>query len=271
MSMNPRAEPCPSPAAALDAVVERVTYLRIATRQPDTAPADWIASAPLVHDPDALAALVRRTADGRGIERDDVAMSMFVQSYAFRVASVAIGTWLISGGCIDVSPRNISIQLGRDRPNAVLLDEAAWAVPPSAPSSSDALAALHAHLVDGHLAPLIQSGRNACRVGGRTLWSNVATACASAFGAFMGPAEPAASDRRLVVRAAAIAFFTAGSPELQAGGDVVSLGPTWAWERRACCLLYQHASSPLCDDCSLTTPADREARRRRILAEATVD
>jgi ferric iron reductase protein FhuF len=257
-----------SPTAALDAVVERVTYLRIATRQPDTKSADWIACAPLVDDPDALAALVRRTATGRGIERDDVAMSLFVQSYAFRIASVAIGTWLVSGGCVDVSPGNASIQLGRDRPNAVLLDEAKWAI---APSSSEVLARLHVLLVDGHLAPLIQSGRDACRVGGRTLWSNVATACASSFGAFMGPPGATANDRRREVRAAAIAFFAAARPELQAGGDLVPLGPTWAWERRACCLLYQHASSPLCDDCSLTTPADREARRRRILAEATPD
>ena len=51
-------------------------------------------------------------------------MSLFVQGYAFRIASLAIGRWLLGDAVLDVWPASTSIALGRDRPNAVHVDAA---------------------------------------------------------------------------------------------------------------------------------------------------
>ena len=59
----------------------------------------WLPCRPLVSDPAALAALVATTRAERGTDRDDVATSLFVQGYAFRIATVAIGAWVLSGPC----------------------------------------------------------------------------------------------------------------------------------------------------------------------------
>ncbi len=133
----------------------------------------------MTSDPEQLAAVVRSTAADRGTDRGDVAMSLFVQGYAFRVASIAIGAWLLDDIVVDVAPRRCAIALGRNRPNSVHFDEL------RAVSGGDPLAALHEVLVEGHLAPLLDNARAACPIGEPLLWSNVGAACVSSFGAFM--------------------------------------------------------------------------------------
>jgi ferric iron reductase protein FhuF len=258
-----------SPVAALAAVTEQVSYIRVSVRELTAASEEWMPGAGLVHDADVLYDTMRTTMDARGIDRDDIGMSLIVQGYAFRIASVAIGTWLVSGGCVDVSPDNVSIQFGRNRPNAVLLDEARWAVEPSLVGRPEAVSQLHEHLIDGHLAPMVDTARRRCRVGSRLLWSNIATSCASAFGAFMGVDLPEPRQRWIVIRDAANEFFAAARPELAVGGDVVPIGPIWAWQRNACCLYYQHTETSKCDDCSLFSDAERAARYSRILNDVT--
>jgi ferric iron reductase protein FhuF len=257
-----------SPVAALEAVTGEVNYIRVSVRESDGSYDDWVSGASLVRDPTFLYDTMRTTMDARGIERDDVGMSLIVQGYAFRIASVAIGTWLVADGCVDVSPENVSIQFGRNRPNAVLVNEAAWAVAPRG-DLDDRMAALHRHLVDDHMVPLVDTARTACRVGSRLLWSNIASSCASSFGAFMGLAAGPDHDRWLRIRGSASAFFAAARPELAVGGDVVPIGPIWAWQRNACCLYYQEASGSKCEDCSLHTIDERQARYGRILHEVT--
>lgn len=257
MTANPTSPT--SPADALREVTEQVGYIRVLIGDSDDpGDGDWARASELVHDPSGLYAAMRATADGRGIARDDIGMSLLVQSYAFRIASAVVGTWLVSGGVIDVSPGIVSIQFARNRPNAVRLDRVEWAVPPPERTTLD----VHRHLIDDHLAVLVDTAHRACRVGSRLLWSNVATSCASSFGAFMR------SDNRVRIRERAGEFFTAARPELVAGGDVVPVGPTWAWQRHACCLLYQHGDSAKCSDCSLLSDTERRDRYARILAES---
>lgn len=250
------------PAEALDAVTRAVDYIRVTVGPGGD---DWLPAGPLVHHPDALYDTMRTTMEGRGIDRDDIGMSLLVQGYAFRIASVAIGAWLVGGGAehggvVDVAPGNVSIQFGRNRPNAVLLGHAGWAAAPAADWPD-----LHRHLIDEHLAVLVDTARRACRVGARMLWSNVASSCASSFGAFM----PSMEDRLDWLRAEAQRFFATARPELAAGGEVVPIGPLWAWQRHACCLYYQHAAGSRCSDCSLFTEAERTDRYARILAEVS--
>jgi ferric iron reductase protein FhuF len=232
-------------------LIERITttvdYLRVAVGGDDES---WIRCEPLVSRPLALAELVAGTKAGRGTDRDDVAMSLFVQGYAFRIASLAIGGWVIGDRVLDVTPAHMSIALGRDRPNAVRLDEARIL------SGDGSLATLHDTLIEQHLAPLVRCAHEACRVGAPLLWGNVAASCASSFGAFWNELE----DRRLEIRDRADAFFAAARPEVAGGGRLVHLGRRWAWERKSCCLWYLTDSGFKCEDCSLWTEAERTER-----------
>jgi ferric iron reductase protein FhuF len=242
--------------AVVEQVTSTVSYLRVAVDTVADGPT-WLACGPLVREPSALLDLVRSTAAGRGTDRDDVAMSLFVQGYAFRIASVAIGSWLVADRVLDVDPATTSIALGRDRPNAVLLRDARCV------DTADAVRTLHEGVIDGHLSVLVATAHDACRVGAPLLWANVAASCAAAFGAFMNPL----SDRRLEIRDRLGAFMAAAQPELQSGGEVVSIGTGWAWQRRACCLWYQTESAFKCEDCSLWSDEERRARFERIRAE----
>jgi ferric iron reductase protein FhuF len=232
-------------------VTATVDYLRVTVG----APADdreWLPCLPLVDEPASLLSLVRSTAAGRGTDRDDVAMSLFVQGYAFRIASLAIGGWLLGDAVLDVGPASTSIALGRDRPNAVHVDEARFA-----PST------LHEHLIDGHLGLLVETAHRACRVGEALLWGNIGASCAASFAAFVDPLP----DRRGDLLDRVESFFATARPQLARSGRVVRIGSRWAWERNACCLWYQTESGFQCEDCSLWTPADRAPRYAAMATE----
>lgn len=241
----------------IEHILATVGYLRVTVGAGSADDASWLASSGLVGDPEHLLRVVRDTAKGRGTDRDDVAMSLFVQGYAFRIASTAIGAWLVDDVVLDVDPARTSVALGRHRPNAVHLDVARGVDAP------DPLAGLHAVLVDSHLARLVGAAHDACRIGEQLLWGNVGAACASSFGAFMGPLPERHGD----IRDRAEAFFAAARPAMQRSGRLVRVGPQWAWERTSCCLWYQTDSGFRCEDCSLWSDDEREARYARALAE----
>ena len=159
--------PTDRPAAVIGELSATVDYLRITVGGPTDA---WLQCAPLVSDPEVLGALIASTKADRGTDQDDVATSLFVQGYAFRVASTAIGVWLLGDIVLDVAPANTSIAMGRARPNAVRLDVATA-------KESASISDLHAELVDGHLAPLVATAHRTCRVGDALLWGNVAASC----------------------------------------------------------------------------------------------
>lgn len=239
----------------LDRVTSTVDCLRITVGDRSGA-TDWLPCEGLVSDQATLGDLARATATGRDTDRDDVAMSLLVQGYAFRIASVAIGVWLLGDAVLDMSPAGMAIAIGRHRPNAVRLDE------PRLVRTDDPLGALHAELVDGHLAPLVATAHQACRVGETLLWSNVGASCASAFGAIMGPLP----DRQEEIWDRVGAFVAAARGKLAGSGRVVEVGTAWAWERKACCLWYLTTDGSRCADCSLWS--DEERRERYDVARA---
>ena len=234
-------------ASLIERITQTVDYLRVSVAPTD---GDWIRCEPLVDEPAHLAELVATTKEGRGTDRDDVAMSLFVQGYAFRIASLAIGAWVMGDAVMDVAPARVSIALGRHRPNAVALDDATLVV------VDDSLRGLHDTLIDGHLARLVACAHNACRVGETLLWGNVAAGCASSFGAFATELVT----RRVEIRDRADAFFDGARPEVRSAGRLVHLGDRWAWERKSCCLWYLTASAFKCEDCSLWTDDERKLR-----------
>jgi ferric iron reductase protein FhuF len=232
-------------------VTATVDYLRVSTAATDD-DRQWLSCGPLTTEPERLLALVRSSAAGRGTDRDDVAMSLFVQGYAFRIASLAVGGWLLGDSVLDVSPATTAIALGRDRPNAVRVDR------PRLVEEN-----LHQHLVDAHLAPLVDAAHRACRVGEALLWGNVGASCASSFAAFVDPLP----DRGAEIRDRVEAFFETARPELARSGRVVRVGSRWVWERTACCLWYQTESGFKCEDCSLWTASERAARYAAMESE----
>lgn len=248
---------------AADAIVDELTtsidYLRI-TVGGETGP-DWLACAELISDPAALGAAVVGVAPERGAERAAIATSLFVQGYAFRIAAVTIGTWLLGEQPIAVDPTATAIALGRGRPNALRLDGTRVLEDRTAHG-------VHEHLVDGHLAPLVENARASCRIGRALLWGNVASSIASCFNAVAG-VRPS---RRVEIRRRAADFFAAARPELRDAGEVVPVGIQFAWERRSCCLWYQTATATgMCGDCSLHSDAHRAERYAAMLAEQATD
>lgn len=208
----------------------------------------------MVDDSDFLAGLVRSDREAPGLDRRDVALSIFVQGYAYRVASVAIGAWVLDGVVLDVSPSNMAFGTKEGRPSRIR-----FAAYRTAARASD-LETLHRALVDRHLAGVVEQARRVMRIGAPLLWGNVGSSCASSFGALMG------SEDHARVRDSVIAFFRSARPELAASGRVVPVGSLWAWERRACCLWYRSPVGTRCVDCSLWTDEEREQRYDRVRA-----
>ena len=54
-------------------------------------------SSDLIADPPRLLSIVRSTAAGWDTDDDTLAMSLFVQGYAYRIALTAIGSFVLSG------------------------------------------------------------------------------------------------------------------------------------------------------------------------------
>jgi iron complex transport system ATP-binding protein len=244
----------------LDEVLERVratvSYLRASTATP--ADEDWIGCGSLIADPAHLSQLVTATGDGRGAHDEQVAASLFVQGYAFRVAGVALAAYALGLPVPTTRPDATAIRIARHRPSALAVLDATLG-PPDAPAVADAI-------LDGHLAPLVAAVRGVARVGERLLWGNVATSCAVAFRAVEGETHDPA------VRQRAEAWFAAAGPRLDGLGGFTTLVHAgrdgWYWDRTNCCLWYRTADGRLCDDCSLEPEAERLARRRLELEAA---
>ena len=236
-------------ATVVDDVTSTVDYVRITIGAGDDR---WLPCDRLVTDADHLDAVVAGTKDDRGTDRDDVAMSLFVQGYVFRIATVAVGAWIVADAVIDVDPATTAIALGRGRPNAVRL-----AATTTMATSAD-VHHLHVAMIEQHLAPMVATAHAACRVGAALLWGNVAASCAAAFSAFAGAAS--LIDRRGEIADRTEAFFATARPEVRDAGDVVRVGDRFAWERRSCCLWYRTDSGFMCEDCSLRPTEEHQAR-----------
>ena len=235
-----------TPADTLVEMKSKVSYLRVDARRDADPELEWLSCAELVNDGSRLLEVVRSTAAGRGTDRDDIAISLFAQAYAFRIASIAIGSRLLADASdgtaepriLDVRPANTAIALGRHRPNAVAMNHVKFGN-----------GSINELLFDQHLSPFVATAHAVAaseadnRVGEAMLWGNIATGCAAAFGAF-GAAGPAAVD-----------FFEAVPEPLRAAGqyivDAQADPPTYTWARNSCCLWFQIPSDDpfYCEDC----------------------
>jgi ferric iron reductase protein FhuF len=241
------------------AVQQRVPYLRCSTDA--VANIDgWISCAELIADPARLRHEIDATAPGRQSDDPQVLASLFVQSYAFRIPSIAVAAWAIGWPSPSAAPDTTLMRITRHRPGAVAILQ-----PDVAQRDATELVA---DVIDGHLRPFLDCVQATTRVGTRLLWGNVAASLAAVFRAVhsVGPAGDSA------VRARAREFFAA-APMLDGLGEwsTIDVGHAlgWYWNRTACCLWYQTGTGALCDDCSLQDDgARRERRHAELVAEA---
>lgn len=233
-----------TPIELLAEMKAQVSYLRVDARRDADDDLEWLSCAELVNDGERLLDVVRSTAAGRGTDRDDIAISLFAQAYAFRIASIAIGASLLGERVLDVRPANTAIALGRHRPNAVAMNHVKFG------SGS-----LNELLFDQHLSLFVATAHDVAataadnRIGKALLWGNVATGCAAAFGAF-GQAGPTAA-----------AFFANAPEAVRSAGQYVEATidpasdeqgePTYHWTRNSCCLWFQVPNDTpfFCEDC----------------------
>ena len=220
----------------------------------------WLACNDLIADPSLLLEIAQSTAADWGAD-DMVSMSLFVQGYVYRIASVAIGSFVLSGDALSVRPESTAVALDQHRLNAVRLDRAELV------AVDGDLAVLHRVLIDEHLALFVDAAHRSMRIGEALLWGNVGSSCAASFGAFVGPLADQAERIRHLVEG----FFATARGDLQRSGDVFRIGEglRWAWERDACCLYYQTevSNGAKCADCSLWNPTERYARYAEMLEE----
>lgn len=260
---------------ALRQVGELVPYLKAEVGSVDCTRIDtvqevedglWLSCHDLVADPAVLGRVIRGT--GRAIGTDDevVAASIFIQGYAYRVATMALAC-LTAGGVVPGSGSEaMAVSLGRGRVAKVayldptvfdILDNHSPANTLMETSSADrALTLVLEQVIEDHLRPLIATTRRQIRIGQRLLWGNVAASVSTAFRTMegcLGPWVIPFGER----------FFKLAPPELQGLGRFLLIEAQgqrgWFWERTNCCLFYQIAGHAKCSDCSLAPADERHA------------
>jgi ferric iron reductase protein FhuF len=237
-------------ATTIARIQSRAPYLKCSTVA--AAEDGWIRCTDLITNPERLRAEIDATAAGRGTADAQVAASLYVQSYAFRVPSIAVAAYALDLPAPTTSPTHTAIRISRHRP-------AELAILDSTCSNIDAVSLVQA-LFDEHLAPFVAAVRARTRVGERLLWGNVAASLATIFRALdVAPRGDSG------VRSRAGEFERAAGPWLDGLGSYSTIetpeASGWYWNRTSCCLWYQTESGFYCDDCSLRDPAEQTAKR----------
>ena len=276
--MSETAEPL---ATSMATVTRSISYLRsvvgpveLATNfseVPDEG--SFVACDALVAHPDWLAHIVRATGERLGTSDDMVAASLFVQSYAYRLATLAIASLTTSGILPDSSLSSCAVSFSRGRVTTLAYPTGAYHV---VAASSEALAEtlcrvtqldvahqlLSDQVLDGHLRPLIVALRGEIRVGERLLWGNVASSFAVGFRTMEGVLGP-------WVQILGNYFVERAPSYLTGMGQYFNLEVDerrgWFWERTNCCLYDRLPGNVRCQDCSRTPQGERRDAYRASL------
>ncbi len=265
--------------AALEAVRGLVPYLRSVVGQVELAPPArgvpedgvYVHCDALIGDPDFLRALIVHSGQQIGTDDPVVAASLFVQSYAYRILTLAIACATTYGVVPDSSARSLAIALksGRVSDVAYLEPRVRVVAIPGVPVSTSLVgeagsaalfASVYESALDGHLVPLVESVRQGIRVGERLLWGNVAASMAVGFRTMEGCLGEWVQTLG--------AYFVEHAPSrLQGLGSYIAIEAGgrrgWFWERTNCCLYDRLPGRRRCADCSRT---ETEIRRAAYVA-----
>jgi len=212
----------------------------------------WRPAAELA-DPDAWRDIACDYAADLGSSSPVVGGSCALQGYAWRVATLSIARWVVSGRGVPLESTDLRVKLRSGRTVGLAvgrIDDV------RAPESVEDLAG---DLVR-HLEPVVAASRTVSRLTPKVAWGNVGSAVASAWRQMHAASDPAS---RSHVLAAAERFL-----------DV----PDWPWDeppvvwqsahgglryrRRTCCLIRLAPDHAACTSCSDLTPAENEQRWR---------
>lgn len=192
----------------------------------------WVRASDLTTDPELLPAVVAGVGE-MWSAAPAVAAALWWKQYSWYVVDVALDGWR-RGRLPDLSPDATYVRFGTRFPYA--------SVAPGSrvqPGTMDFARWLSSHVVDGHLAPLVERLHALTRVGERTLWGSVAHAIALPL------------HRRLPAPERAVPRLLASiGPPVDGLVDVTARGVV----RRTCCLAFRSrdpAISGVCAYCPI--------------------
>ncbi len=230
--------------AVLAAVGSRVEHLRASVGARPATEEGW-------RDCDAItAADLAAAVDGAGPPGTgdrQVAASLLVQSYAYRVAAVSLAAYAVGLPWPSPAARATSVRLAGGRATALRFRADTLGEAGDVRSLVDAA-------FTGHLVPFVSTVRACQRLGERLVWANIAASCAAAFRAVEGSARDRGdAGERAAVRGRAAQLFD-HAPWLEGTGWFDADSTDWGWQRSACCLWYRTAGGRTCEGCSLPRP-----------------
>ncbi|MDF1706292.1 MAG: hypothetical protein P1U38_16100 [Aeromicrobium sp.] len=209
-------------------------------------------SAEELRDPQAWPAIARAYAADLGGAKVAIGGSCALQGYAWRVASLSVGRWAVSGRGIDLATADLRVQLRSGRTVGLALGALGVGAGPATPD------AVSADLV-AHLAPIVDASRTVSRLRPRVAWGNVASAVASAWRR-VHDAVP--QDRQPAVLRAARACLEAPAwpwDEVPIAWQAME-GTPLRYRRTTCCLIRLAPDHSACTSCSDIEPAESERR-----------
>ncbi len=203
----------------------------------------WLPAAALVEPGDDLAGAIESVRRWASDTRPRVAASLFFMSYTARLLSAAVAGVLLGGVLVDLRPHEWRYLPGTGL--QLRLPVASGWRPAPGVDPDVLLAVLGDELVDGRLAPVVESIRSVVPVAAGLLWGNAASSLA---GALQGLAAAGVA----VPRCRQVGDVLLALPRLRDTGAFVGAG--LAFRRRSCCLFYLLPGSGKCSDCVLLAP-----------------
>ncbi|MDA8359700.1 MAG: (2Fe-2S)-binding protein [Actinomycetota bacterium] len=222
----------------LAAVGSRVDHLRASAGEPPQAEEGW-------HACDAVtAADLEAVIGGAAADDRQVAASLLVQSYAYRVVAVSLAAFAVGLPWPSPAAAATSVRLAGGRARALCFRTDALGEAGDVGSLVDAG-------FTSHLVPFVSTVRACQRLGERLVWANIAASCAAAFRAVEGSArERGDAGERTSIRRRAVELLE-HAPWLEGTGWFDADSTDWGWQRSACCLWYRTSGGRTCEGCSL--------------------
>ncbi|HML23437.1 MAG TPA: IucA/IucC family C-terminal-domain containing protein [Aggregatilinea sp.] len=252
---------------SLDTTLQRLTALSpyLEGRTGADLPEGWIASTDLFAPGSPSLPLVL-DAVGATTGSDDwqIAVSFFMNGYAWTVAAVALGCVVVDGRLPDLSFENVALHYDDGRMLGVafmngrftaLPDDAA-AGDPHADLVPDRAALLESfrQQIEAHMARVVPVLRAQSSLGTRALWITVADRCAG-FLYWANQLKPDLLPREAVLADLPALIQVPGSPmanKLTRIEDTCAAdGSTLTLRRGSCCLNYRRPGGDLCESCPL--------------------
>ncbi|WP_119070062.1 IucA/IucC family C-terminal-domain containing protein [Aggregatilinea lenta] len=252
----------------LDGTLQRLVrlYPYLELRTGDDLPPGWVNAKDLIASGSPhLPRLVRTVGATSGTDDRQVAVSFFLNGYAWLVAVVGLGCLLAEGRVPDLTFEDVALRfdeqgnaagmaLSNGRFLALPQDRDADHHRATIVPDRGALRDAFRHEIEAHMAHVIPALRAQSSLGTRALWITVIDRCAT-FLYWANHLKPDLVSRETVRDDVAALAHVPGSPMANklTRLDPVDTpdGPALALRRGSCCLNYRRPDGELCDSCPI--------------------